>query len=288
MRGRIGFLLAAGSLVCPGQTPEVTFETQVRLVEVYATVLDQRGRYLEGLERERFRVTDNGQPQPITAFEASSADLSCAILLDTTGSMARAMPVVKNAILKLLDELRPSDAAALYSFSNRLEALEGFTTDRQALKNALLRTRPAGRTALFDALAQVARELARRNGKKVLVLFTDGQDNASVLNAEAAMNRARRVGVPVYAVAQGEALQSPALVRQLRQIARRTGGMAYEVRRPNDIEKVFADISRDLRHTYMLAYQAPSGERGKWRAIQVEVSGLAGYRLRAREGYWPD
>jgi hypothetical protein len=131
MRGRIRFSLAVGTLVCVAQTPEVTFESKVRLVEVYATVLDQRGRYLEGLERERFRVTDNGQPQPIAAFEASSADLSCALLLDTTGSMARAMPVVKNAILKLLDELRPNDAAALYAFSNRLEALHHRPASRQ-------------------------------------------------------------------------------------------------------------------------------------------------------------
>lgn len=282
MKAPIFFLLAAG---LAGQTPEIQFQSEVRLVEVYATVLDQKGKYVDGLERGRFQVMDDGRPQPIAVFEANSSDLSCAILLDTTGSMARSLPVVKNAILRLVDQFRPGDAVAVYGFSTQLALLQDFTTDREAVKRAVLRTRPSGRTALFDALSQVAKDISRRNGKKVVVVFTDGQDNASVLNAGAATARAKKIGVPVYTVAQGEALNSPVLVRQLKEMAQHSGGLAYAVRRPGDVEAVFEDISKDLQHTYLLAYKAPPAGEARWRPIQVEVRG---YRVRAREGYLPE
>jgi VWFA-related protein len=279
----LALLLATAAL-----TQEPEFKTDVRLVEVYASVSDHRGRPLSGLTREQFRVADNGQPQGIVTFETGAADLSCAILLDTTGSMVRALPAVKNAILRFLDQLRASDSVAIYSFSTRLNMVQDFTTDKNAAKKAVLRTRARGTTALFDALSQLARDLGRRSGKKVIVVFTDGQDNASALNPAAAMERARKIGVPLYTVAQGEALNSPPLVRLLKDVAQSTGGLAYAVRQPRDIEEVFQDISNDLRHTYMLTYKAPPATGPKWRIIQVALSGVKDYKIRAREGYFPE
>jgi len=287
MSPRIVLLLALGVLPAAAQ-PGVVFESEARLVEVYVTVLDRQGRFVDGLTRGRFQVTDNGQPRPIVAFETVAADLSCAILLDTTGSMARALPVVKNAILRMLDRMRPNDEVAVYGFSATLTLLQGFTTDKSAAKKAVLEVRAQGRTALFDALSQVSREISRRAGKKVIVAFTDGLDNASVLHSEAALTRARKVGALVYTVAQGEALQSSALAGQLKEIARRTGGQAYQARQARDVERVFQDISEDLRHTYLLAYKPPPASDGKWRTIQVAVGDLPGAKVRAKEGYFPE
>jgi len=270
------------------QNPEPIFRADVRLVEVYATVLDGRGKFLEGLSRENFDVRDNGALQTVVAFETSQANLSCAILLDTTGSMARALPAVKNGIVRLIDEFRDNDSVAVYGFSGSLRALRDFTTDKAAAKRAVLGTRAEGRTALFDSLAQLARELARRNGKKAIVVFTDGQDNTSVLNASAAIARVKKVGVPVYAVAQGEALQSPSLVKELSELAQRTGGRSYKIHQSGQIATVFEDISNELRHTYMLAYKAPPAETRQWRTIQVSMKGVKQYKLRAREGYLPE
>jgi len=270
------------------QAPDFTFTSEARVVEVYATVLDQRGRPLDGLARDRFRVLDAGAPQTLTAFETTTSDLSCAILLDTTGSMAKALPVVKNAILRFLDQLSPNDVAAIYGFSTTMVRLQDFTADKALAKKAVLHTRPAGRTALFDAISRVARDISRRSGKKVILVFTDGQDNASVLTAGAAIERAKKIGVPLYTVAQGEALNSRALVGQLKELAEQTGGLSYEVRAPRQVEEVFEDISRDLRHTYLLAYKAPPASGAKWRPIRVEITGLVGYKVRAREGYLPE
>ena len=89
------------------------------MVEVYATVLDHRGRYLDGIPREHFRISDNGQPQPIVAFEGNTAGLTCAMLLDTTGSMRDSLPTVKNAISRLIDEFRDEDSVAIYGSAPR-------------------------------------------------------------------------------------------------------------------------------------------------------------------------
>jgi len=264
------------------------FKSEVRLVEVYASVFDQKGRYLDGLTRDRFSLIDNGTAQPIVAFEGDTKEVSCAILLDTTGSMARSLPVVKNAVLHLIDEMRDNDWVATYGFDTSVTTLQEFTRDKRAVKQSVLRTRAGGTTALFDAIAQVAAEISTRSGKKALIVFTDGNDNASMLNLQSAMTRAKKVGIPIYSVAQGEALSTAALVHQLRSISDFTNGLAYEVRKPHDVEAVFRDISADLQHTYMLAYKPPGTAEKKWRSIGVSVNGLKEYKVRAREGYLPE
>ena len=270
------------------QQADFVFKTDVRLVEVYASVFDQKGRYLDGLTRERFALADNGASQPIVAFEGGTSEVSCAILLDTTGSMAMALPALKNAVLRLIDEFRDNDWVAIYGFDTSIRTLQEFTRDKHAAKRAVLRTRAGGNTALFDAVARVASEISTRSGKKALIVFTDGADNASMLNIDAAKARAKKVGIPIYTVAQGDALASGVLVHELRNISDFTGGLAYTIRKPHEVEGVFQDISSDLQHTYMLAYKPPAGSEKKWRTIEVSVQGLKQYRIRAREGYFPE
>jgi len=265
-----------------------TFTADVRLVEVYATVADSHGRFVEGLTREQFVVRDNDQPQPISLFESTSSYVVCAILMDTTGSMTAALPMVKSAVSHLIDDLPDSSRIAVFKFSVALEQIQDFTTDKKAAKQQVLRTRAEGETALFDAIVQTARQLSLEKGKKFLVVFTDGDDNASVLSAQAAISRSKQVGVPVYAVALGEATRSQALAKQLHDIATQTGGLAYEVRKKSsDVEKVFAAISAELQHTYLLAYKAPEAKDNEWRRIDVAVSGVKSASVRAKQGYLP-
>ncbi len=284
----IRIVLALAAIACAIRAQRPTFSTDVRLVEVYATVADSHGRFVEGLTREQFTVRDNDQPQPISLFEPASSDVVCAILMDTTASMAQALPMVKSAVTHLIDDLPDSSRVAVYRFSVGLEQIQDFTTDKKSAKQQVLRTRAEGETALFDALVQTARQLADQNGKKFLVVFTDGDDNASVLSAHAAINRSKQVGVPIYAVALGEATRSHALARELHDIATQTGGLAYEVRKKSsDIEKVFAAISAEMQHTYLLAYKAPEARDKEWRRIDVAVSGVKSASVRAKQGYMP-
>lgn len=267
---------------------DTIFRTETRLVEVYATIRDHNGRYVDGLSQDRFELRDNGQTQALTAFESNASNLSCAILLDTTGSMADALPVVKNSVIKLIDAMSDGDSVAVFGFANGLNRLQEFTTNKAVAKQAVLRTRAAGATALFDAVSEVAREISPRAGKKALVVFTDGQDNASLLNAKAAIQRARKAGVPVYTIAEGDALKTKDLLKELKDISEATGAAAYEARRTKDIADIFQDISGDLRHTYMLAYKPPPDTSQRWRTIQLVVGGVKDAKIRAKEGYQPD
>jgi VWFA-related protein len=284
-------LLAGLILVFPARAQETSgvIKVEVRLVEVYASILDHKGRFVDGLDRESFQVLEDGAPQQIAAFETTTQSLSCAILLDTTGSMAGALPRVKNSIVKLIDELDAKDSVAIYTFDQRLVLRQAFTTDKSAAKRAVLRTRAEGSTALFDALSETAQELSKRSGKKALILFTDGDDNSSALSASAAVARAKKAGIPLYTIAEGEATRSQNLRKLLEDMSGRTGGTAYEIEKAGAIEQVFHEISESLRHLYMIGYRPPKGlPDGKWRKIDLLVKGSKEFRIRAKEGYFAE
>jgi len=269
----------------PSAVPDV--RTTSRLVEVYATVTDGRGRYVDNLPADQFTILDQSQPQKVVAFESEFSEVSCALLLDTTGSMRDALPALKNAALKLISDLRAEDFVAVYNFNETVTALQPFTHDMGAAKRAVMSTFADGDTAMFDALARVSQDMIGRGGKKVIVLFTDGKDNASTLTAEAAIQRAKGVGVPVYTIAQGEALLHPEYLKQLEGISKSTGGVAFKIQNPNEIGGVFEKVSEDLSHGYLLSFQ-PSAEGHVWRPIEVGVRGAKGQKVRAREGYYPE
>lgn len=264
------------------------FRVDARLVQVYASIFDKRGNPLPNLTRERFQVLDAGQPQPLADFEGAEESLSCVLLLDTTGSMTDYLPTLKIAVMHFVDDLRPEESVALYTFSTSIQLVQKFSTDKKLIKQAVMRTSVGGQTRLFDAVAQVSRELEGRKGKKALVLFTDGDDNASMLKATGASRQAVQSGVPIYAIAQGTGLKDNKLMKVLEQLASDTGGIAFRLTRPEKIGDVFAEISRNLRHTYLLSWKLPEGAGKSWHPIQIAVAGAEDARIRARQGYWAE
>ncbi len=279
--------LLSASAAC-AQHASTTLRVTTRLVEIPATVQDSQGRYVDDLERTDFQIVENGQPQTIKYFAKGADPMSCAILLDTTGSMEKALPRLKNSVVRFIDELGPGDSIAVYSFAETLAQQQEFTTDKAAAKRSVLRLRAGGRTALYDALADVTGEIARQPGKKVVVVFSDGDDNASALTAQAAVNRAIKDGVPLFSIAEGEATESEHLKKLLTELSRNTGGETYEVRDIKDIEGIFFKISTVLQHLYLITYQPPlQPDDGKWRNVEVSVNDGNKYRVRAKEGYFP-
>jgi len=286
--GSLPSAASSGTVPVDRPSPLADFKTTGRLVEVYATVTDGRGRYVDNLTADQFTLLDQRAPQGITAFEPQSNEVSCVLLLDTTGSMLFALPALKNAALRLIAELRPEDSVAVYNFSDTITELQPFTNDKSSAKRAVLGTQAFGDTALYDALARVGQDLSGRAGKKVIVLFTDGKDNASTLNADSAIQRAKAAGVPVYTIAQGEAIGQKDLLEQLQSISKATGGVAFVVGKPSEIGRVFDKVSEDLAHGYLLSFQAPPSENADWHAIQVGIAGPRGLKVRARDGYFPE
>lgn len=266
---------------------DVTFKQDVRLVEIYATVYDHGGRPVQGLTRDAFEVRDDGVVQPIRAFEASDKALSCALLLDSTGSMREVMPAVRNAARQFIDTLRPNDSVGVYAFNEHLEELAEIGADHAAARRALIRLRAEGRTALFDSISQLAHSMETRPGKKVIVVLTDGGDNASVLNRQAATARARKAGIPIFAIAEGDALKDRTAENLLRELAEATGGHAYKARQGKDIHAIFANIAGDLQNGYLLAFKPPAEEnQTSWHELQVAVkTNERKLKIRARTGY---
>lgn len=282
-------LLLVATLPPYAEQATTVLHVDARLVEVSATIFDSRGHYVDGLSSSDFQISENERLQQIKYFENNSESLSCALLLDTTGSMERALPRLKNAVSRLVEQLGPNDSVAVYSFAEHLVLQQDFTKDRDEAKRSVLRLRAGGRTALFDALTELSQEVGRRSGKKAIVVFTDGDDNASVLTVQSAMHRALKDGIPLFSIAEGEATQSPSLKKTLSDLSKSTGGEAYEVREIKDVEEVFQRISSELRHIYLLSYRPPSEPAdGKWRSIAVTVRGSKNYRVRAKEGYYPN
>lgn len=264
---------------------ETVFRVSGRLVEVHATVTDGRGRYSDEVSRTEFALLDDGKPVPVASFENQSSAVSVALLFDATGSMQNALPPLKSAALKLIGEMRPADAVAVYSFNLGVTELQPFTTDKAAAERAILRARAEGATALYDALVRVNHDLAGRTGKKAIVVFTDGADNQSVLTAEIAIARARTAAAPIYTIAQGSALRDSVLLEQLAGISKSTGGLPFAIHEPAEILKVFESVSRDLTHGYLLTFQPPPGESAGWHGIKVTLPAARGRTVRAREGY---
>lgn len=272
----------------PAPTPagDLIFRAGGRIVEVYATVTDGRGRYVDDLNASQFSILEEGHAKPVVAFENHNAAVSVALLFDTTGSMVEALPLLRNAAMQLVDDLRPSDSVAVYSFADTVTELQPFTSDKGAAKRAIMKTHAQGITALYDALVRVNHDLSARAGKKVIIVFTDGSDNASMLTARTAIERAKSRGIPIYAIAEGEALEHLHLMSELNNMSHSTGGTEFLIRKLSDISAVFQKVSQDLMHGYLVAFQPAPGDNHEWRGITVVLSGAKGLQVRAREGYY--
>jgi Ca-activated chloride channel homolog len=266
---------------------QTVVKSRVRLVEVYATVFDRHDNYLADLSKDQFEIKDNGEICQIESVEPVTSGFSCAIMMDRTGSMLRALPTIKNAILRFIDAFREEDRLAVYGFNAMLKKSQDFTQDKNAAKQEVLRAIANGATAIFDSVAEVLQELSIRNGKKAIVVFTDGKDNSSYLSPEAVARRAKSLGIPLYFIAQGEAAEEPRLVAVLKEMSLATAGAAFVMKNPADVDKVFTKISRDLHNSYLLTYVPPPIDENRWRTIQLTVKGYKSARIRAREGYFP-
>ncbi len=283
----------AGSLLSNAQpggssrSEDVNFRTTARLVQVFATVTDSHGSYVDDLTRDGFTIMDNGKPLRIAAFENETSGISCTLLLDTTESMRASLPALKKASLMFIERLRPTDSVAVYALKSGITELQPFTTDKAAAARAVLRTEPGGMTALYDGMVRTVRDIAVRAGKKAIVVFTDGDDNISMLTGDAAILRAKTAGVPIYTIAKGADLRDSTR-QQLASISKATGGISFAIEGPSEIPGVFEKVYQDVMHGYLLAFQPLDAEGHTWHTIDVVLKSRKGLKVRARDGYYPE
>jgi Ca-activated chloride channel family protein len=256
----------------------------VDVVQVTAVVNDGN-RFIKGLNREEFRIVEDGVPQTISHFSNEGSPLELVVAVDVSQSMASHMPQLKNAVRRFLSALGPKDQVTLAAFNDHLFTLARRETVPAARVRAVDRLAPWGGTALYDVIVRGVQLLSRQPGRRVLVVFSDGDDrtsHATIANVEAAM---RSSDATLFMVALGRGAREAQLRSGIQRLITLSGGRGLFVERSDKLDEAFAEIVVELSNQYLLGYQSTNLKRdGSWREIAVDLPGSA-HTVRARQGY---
>ena len=277
-----GVVMAAASVAA--QDPLATFSSQTDLVEVYATVTDEKGEPVMGLRRSDFEIYENNQLQEVSTFAAGEFPLTVALGVDRSWSMAGdPLRLAKTASQTFLRALRTGDRSMVVAISSEADVIAPLSMDRLNQERAIAALDPWSTTALHDAIVAALDRLEPETGRQALVVFSDGDDRYSRTTAAQVIDRARRSNALIYPIAFGKT--RPALLAELAVL---TGGRSFQLRDAKELDKTLQAIARELRYQYLLGY-APATpiEKGnnEWRAIRVVLKNKTGVRVRARDGY---
>lgn len=269
------------------------FKKQVEEVVLHATVLDDRHRLVTGLTKKDFQVFEDGAPQQITSFRREDIPVSLGIVIDNSGSMRDKRLAVNQAAVNLVRSSNPQDEVCIVNFNDDYYLDQDFTNQIPQLQEALARIESRGGTALYDAVVASAEHLKKsaRLDKKVLLVVTDGEDNASRESLEQAIRRlAAENGPTVYTVGLlGEEKQRRAR-RALTEMAGQTGGVAFFPKNVGEVDSITQTVAHDIRNQYTIGYKPVRPQtQGGYRTIKVDAH-APGYKrlmVRTRSGYYP-
>ena len=275
---------------------------EVRLVNVYATVRDRKGKQILDLGRADFILLEDGVPQTLSHFTSAKAPITIALLVDASNSMnlGGKIQLARKAAEEFVGSMDPEDRLMILSFSDDLQGSLQPIADRGPVKKAIEAIEARGGTALYDALYRTADRLAGMEGRRVIVLLSDGRDQALTDNEpgslhlfEEALEKAQRSEVAVYAIGLGPHLDTEMDLRHERSLkeildmlARTTGGRSYYPERPGQLSGVYRQIAADLKSQYTLAYTPANRARdGRWRTISLRTR-TPDLEVQARSGYY--
>jgi Ca-activated chloride channel family protein len=285
----IAVLLAAVLGVVTLTAGQPTFKSSVRTVPIYATVVDANGRLVPDLAQEDFVVLDNAKPVELALFSNESQPFTAVVMMDTSASMTAHLKFLNEAAEQFLLRLLPVDRAQVGAFNDKIQFSGTFTNDRDDLIAALEDLQFGNPTRLNDAVAASLDVLKGEEGRRVILVFTDGEDTASRSGFGTVLGRARDEEVMVYAVGlQAEFFNGMRVVRSkpdrnLRKIADETGGGYFELDRTADLAPTFTRVSQELRSQYLLGF-APENLDGKVHKLEVRTK-KPGLTVRARKSY---
>jgi VWFA-related protein len=280
-------LLASSSPAQDTPPKRAVFTTRSELVVLHVSVLDHKSGFVPGLPRETFRVYDEGRLQELAYFQNEDSPVTVGLVIDCSTSMQRKRDAVIAAGLAFAESSHPQDEMFTVNFNEKvwpgLPAGRPFTSDLVELREALLRSTARGQTALFDAIRFALTRL--ENGhqqKKVLIVISDGGDNASVLQFKDVMNAASRMDAVVYTIGMYDPNDREARPGLLKQIAEATGAEAFFPRQTEDVARILGRIAHDTRSGYTLGF-TPSGVlQAGFHAVRVEVQSPDSRKLSVR------
>jgi Ca-activated chloride channel family protein len=257
-------------------------------VPIYATVIDSSGRLVPDLDRADFTVLDDGKPVELTTFSNASLPFTVVVMMDTSASMTNNLEFLERAAEQFLIRLLPVDRAQVGAFNDKIQLSGTFTNDRDELIAALDTLQFGNPTRLNDAIEVSLNALERVDGRRVILIFSDGEDTASKTSFRTVLERARDEEVMAYAIGleseyfDGVRLRRSRPSRDLRRIADETGGGYFELKRTAELAPTFTRVAQELRSQYLLGF-APAALDGKLHKLDVRVR--SGLTVRARRSY---
>jgi Ca-activated chloride channel family protein len=238
------------------------FRSVARVIPIATTVVDRQGRLVPRLERDAFTILDNGKPQEISFFQNTVRPFTVIAMLDNSASMTGKFRLLKGAAEEFLRQLLPGDRAQVGAFSDVVEFSGEFTNDTDSLVRALDRLPFGDRTRLYDAIDDSLARLQQIEGRKAVVVFTDGDDTASRADSGDLLERARRADVSVSVIrlaAEGDGGKEHRRGRDaMMRLAQETGGSYFALAVTDDIAPAFARIADELHSEYMLGFSPPT------------------------------
>jgi Ca-activated chloride channel family protein len=268
---------------------EPTFRSGSRVVPSFVTVVDANNRLVTDLTKEDFEVFDNGRPQEISIFDNEVRPFSVVVMLDTSVSMTDRLDDLNAGAEQFLLRLLPHDKGMVGAFNDKIEFASEFTGDRNSLVGSLKHLDFGNQTRLYDGVHASLDQLENVEGRKVILLFTDGADFGSKLSSGKALERARDAEVMIYGIGlETEFFNGQMVVRSkpdsiLNRFANETGGGYFDLKKDADLNSSFTRIAQELRSQYLLAF-SPAALDGKVHRLEVRVK-RPGLKARSRRSY---
>jgi Ca-activated chloride channel homolog len=275
------------------EDPDITFRSDVKLVNVFVTVTDQTGAPVGSLQKDDFELAEDHHPEKIALFSRESElPLSIVVAIDTSLSTKNNLKLELDSAKRFVHSImRPVDAVSLFTFSELVDQLVPFTPDVQRIDRAIERIRPGSATAVYDAVYLAGEALEDRKGRKVMIMITDGGDTMSKTSFQEAVREAQQSEAIVYPIIivpiESNAGRDIGGEHALIEIARETGGKYYYATDLPTLDKAFRQISDELRTQYLLAfYPSRRLADSSFRRIEVKVKDHPDLRARHRAGYY--
>jgi VWFA-related protein len=273
------------------QSDMFVFTTHVQEVILHATVVDEQRRLVTNLEQPAFNILENGAPVAITSFHREDIPVAMGVVIDNSGSMHENRERVTRAVLNLIRAGNPNDQTFVVNFSTDSYLDQDFTSNADLLQRALQKVSTHGTTALYDAIVASAVHLKNnaRVERRVLLVITDGRDNASQETLREAMRHLQQKNGPtLYAIGLlGEELQKSDIAA-LQRLAEVTGGVAFFPKHLDDVDEITRVVGHDIHSQYTIGYKATNRNNNGYRAIEVRARALGHRKLtvRTRSGYY--
>jgi len=293
LRKKVGaatLVAAAASVVLVAQPPQgPTFKSGTQVVSLFVMVADAQKRLVPNLMQEEFQVFDNDKPQPIVYFDNSIRPINVVVMLDTSGSMTLTIDLLKQAAEQFILRLLPEDKARVGAFNDKIQINARWSSNRDQLITDVKDLDYGNGTRLWDAVGASLDELKGIDGRKVVLVFTDGDDTASKIGLGTVIDRARAEEVMIYAIGlesnyfNGQRMVRSKPDRGLRKIADETGGGYFELEKTADLAPTFTRVAQELHSQYVIGF-TPTQLDGRVHKLAVKMK-QAGMTPRARRSY---